>query len=45
MCYTVRCDVMLFYVDYMNIHSIKMAKYEDDDALMLSEYKKRAHAY
>jgi len=30
---------------YMNIHMYKMAEDEDDDALMLSEYQKRAHAY
>jgi len=34
-----------FHFNNMHIHIIKMADDDDDDALTLSEYQKRAHAY
>jgi len=42
LCVATRCCV--FHV-YMNIHIYKNDEDEDDDALMLSEYQKRDHAY
>ena len=44
LCCALRCDTVFFM--YMNIHiCTKMAEDDDDDALVLLEYHKRAHVY